>query len=364
MIEVENHSPFPHLAFEKSGYLGKSFDVLAIKGTFRLNADGARATPVEDQRPLVMADTYWGEPETSSLKVETDLVITKKRSDIHVVGHARAEHGKPRPQWEAGIRIGGLEKCLRVTGPRYWEYGLVQWKLSAPEAVSEVPLRYELALGGSYTERVSHGEPDVRAFRRNPIGLGYHDWRQLDRGRRHAAPQFESLSGPRIGMDTHGAMPEGLGPLSRWWEPRVDHAGTYDAEWKTTRWPYLPDDFDFAFYNSAHPDLQYEGYLEGDEPLVLVGLLPEANVITTALGAYTPICVVEDDDCLLHRLLPRLDTVTIDTDARLIYHTWRLTLPRDFGARHIVLGAIVPPPEQPTGSRLVTLRTKKEAGHG
>ena len=78
---------------------------------------------------------------------------------------------------------------------------------------------------------------------------------------------------------------------------------------------------------------------------LLVGLLPEAKSVATALAGYKPVCVVEDDGNTLQTLFPRLSTVTIDTDERLIYQTWHLTLPRDFAARHIVLGSLVPPPE-------------------
>jgi len=341
MIEVENHSPFPHFQFEKSGYRGKQFDVLAIKGTFRLKTDGSRADLEDEQMPLVMADTYWGEAETSSLKFETDLVIAKRRTDVHVIGHAHTAAGNLKRQWVVGVRVGDLFKCMHITGPRYWEHRLLQWKLSGPQPASRVPLRYELAYGGQQREAADI-EPLV--YRTNPVGVGFLDRRRLDVGSHYAAPQFESPEPlKRINSIQACYLPEGFGPISRWWEPRVKYAGTYDEAWRKDTWPFLPDDFDFAFYNSATPDLQVNGYLQGDETVVLEGMLPEAETITTALVGYTPICVVEDDSATFHRLFPRLDTVTIDIDERLIYHTWRLTLPRAFAARHIVLGSIVPP---------------------
>jgi len=362
LIEVENHSPFPHFLFEKSGYRGKPFDVLAIKATFRLKTDGTRADLEEQQRPLAMADAYWGEAETSSLKFETDLVIAKQCTNVHVIGHAYAEHNKPCRKWRAGLQIGKLSKHLNVTGPRHWQYQSKQWKLGEPEPVLGVPLRYELAYGGRYFNAEAGSEPV--AYQQNPIGIGFMDAKQLQTSQIYPAPQFESTEpGKGIYNIQDRYPPEGFGPLSRWWEPRVKFAGTYDDEWLKTGWPFLPDDFDFAFYNSAPKSLQADGYLQGDEPLVLTGMLPEASIVTTALGGYLPLCVVEDDGNVMHKLFPRLDSITIDTDERLIYQTWRLTLPDDFAARHIVLGAMVPPPENCVDRQQGPL-TPNGTGHG
>ncbi|MCX7113856.1 MAG: DUF2169 domain-containing protein [Proteobacteria bacterium] len=345
MIELENHSPFPHFLYEKTGYRGKPFDVLAIKGTFRLKTDLSIADVDEDQSPPVMADVYWGEPETSSLKFETDLIIAKQRTDIHVIGHAYAEQGTPDRRWLAGIRIGELRKPLHVTGTRVWHYASDRWQLGEPEPVASVPLRYELAYGGQcHEDQTENAEPVV--YRPNPIGLGFLDLDHLATERHYPAPQIESADPACAIADIRQRYPpEGFGPLSRWWEPRIKYAGTYDAAWQKDHWPFLPDDFDFAFYQSAPAGLQAEGFLQGDEPVVLVGLLPEAKSVATALSGYRPVCVVEDDGNTLHTLFPRLSTVTFDTDERLIHQTWHLTLPRDFAARHIVLGTLVPPPE-------------------
>jgi len=360
LIEVENHSPFPHFLFEKSGYRGKPFDVLAIKATFRLKTDGTRADLEGQQRPLTMADAYWGEAETSSLKFETDLVIAKQCTDVHVIGHAYAKHNKPCRQWRVGLQIGEMSKQLNVTGPRHWQYESKQWKLGEPEPVLAVPLRYELAYGGRYVNE----DAEIVVYRQNPIGIGFVDAKQLQTDQVYPAPQFASIDRDKALHNIQDRqLTEGFGPLSRWWEPRVNFAGTYDDEWLKTGWPFLPDDFDFAFYNSAPKSLQADGYLQGDEALVLTGLLPEASVVATALGGYLPLCVVEDDDNALHKLFPRLDSITVDTDERLIYQTWRLTLPRDFAARHIVMGAMVPPPDNCGNSQLKPL-PPNGAGYG
>ncbi|MBU9845841.1 DUF2169 domain-containing protein [Rahnella sp. FRB 231] len=71
MIELQNYTPFPHMTFEKYGVYGALFDVIVFRGTFRLKGSGLLADLAEDQRPLVMADEYHDDPQTSSLKFET-----------------------------------------------------------------------------------------------------------------------------------------------------------------------------------------------------------------------------------------------------------------------------------------------------
>lgn len=344
MIELENHSAFPAMLYEKLGYKDRVFDVLAIKGTFRIKTNGTRADLADEQEPLVMADTYWGEdPLTSSLRYETDLILGKLRTDVHVVGHAYSAQGQPQPDWEVGLEIGNIQKKLRVYGPRQWYYRSLLWRLDRAEPASQVPIRYERAFGGQYTPR-KQSAPVV--FESNPIGVGLYDLSQLDKTGRYAAAQWGLPKAPMIADITAKPQPLGFGPLSRWWTQRSQYAGTYDQAWKDNTWPFYPADFKPEFFNSAPADQQATGFLQGNEHLVLRGLLPEAEVMETALGAYQPLCVVEDDKAELHRFNPRLETVTIDTDARQIHHTWRLTLPRGFGARHIVLGALTPPPER------------------
>ena len=53
--------------------------------------------------------------------------------------------------------------------------------------------------------------------------------------------------------------------------------GTFDANWKKTRAPYMPTDFDMRFHNMAHPDLIYPGVLEGGEPITITNMHPDGT---------------------------------------------------------------------------------------
>lgn len=130
--------------------------------------------------------------------------------------------------------------------------------------------------------------------------------------------------------------------MSRWWQSRLQYAGTYDDAWRDNRYPFLPDDFDERFYNSAHPELICPGHLSGNECIVLEGFLPDADRVVTGLPGYQPIFVLTDQQGRPHTQVPLADTLTINLDERLIYLTWRLVVPADKEMKEGVLGCFVP----------------------
>ncbi|MGB7990216.1 MAG: DUF2169 domain-containing protein, partial [Candidatus Methylophosphatis roskildensis] len=69
----------------------------------------------------------------------------------------------------------------------------------------------------------------------------------------------------------------GLGAIGRWWRPRAELAGTYDEAWKQSRWPRLPLDFDFGYWNGAPRDQQIV-YPGGGEQVVMIGLHPGGEI--------------------------------------------------------------------------------------
>lgn len=340
MIEINNHTPFPLMAFEKYGSHGLIFDVIAFRMTLRLK-NGHYADLANEQAGLTTADEYYGDPERTSLKYETDLVLYKRNTDIHIIGNACPPGGKQR-QWMAGVRVGDFSKRLNLSGPRAWLHEKKRWQLSQAEAIESLPLRYELAYGGDWQPE----DQKKQTFSANPVGCGYYpDERSLDITQQYCAPQITRYFAleedePNI---TDTCTPQGTGPMSRWWQSRLRHAGTYDEAWKTSTHPFLPGDFDELFYNSAHPELIHPGYLSGNEVIVLEGLLPEANRVVTGLPNLRPVCVLTDSHNQPHIFVPVADTLTINLDERLMYITWRLTLPALLEMKEGVMGCIVPP---------------------
>lgn len=288
--EVRNHTAFPSQYFQMVDVAGQIFHVMVSRLTYTLRKVDAEGCLVlaDSQRPLVAADSFSGEPNLSSVLQESDYTPFKPRCDLifnHAVAHP--PKGEPRPSWAVGVKVGEWVKRLVVTGPRQLVRDGENWRLSNPEPVATVPICYELAWGGTCVWPLAQPdgpptEPQILAREaRNPIGCGFldPDWDARVRPACRPAPRLESFGRPFDGAAAQaGDYPVvGLGAVGRWWQPRLALAGTYDDSWKQTRWPGLPEDFDFGYWNCAPEDQQID-YPEGGERVVLAGLHPNGEV--------------------------------------------------------------------------------------
>ena len=345
-MDVNNCSPFPHMVFEKATTRNRHFDVMVVAATCDL-VHGQLAPISQTQRSITCADRYAGHPRTSALLEETHLIVGKKRCDIHLLGHAYTQGCQAQQRWPVGVRVGNLVKTATVTGPRHWQWSLRQgWHLSQPEPVQQVALHMGMAYGG-HTRRANYQGPasddlhDDQAFdtyKPNPVGKGYLDPRALSRAQVYPAAQIESLENP-IQDIRKRYQPVAFGPLPRWHPQRAKHAGTYDGQWRQAHAPYLPQDFDFAFYQSAQPDLIALGWLDGDEPLVLHGCLPEGR-LETLLPGIRMLAVLTDARGVSQSAALRLDTLNIHLDQRQIQLIWRYAVPKDWQLAKLLLAAI------------------------
>lgn len=317
---ITNHTPFVPFVFTSVDVRDRMFGVLVVRGTFGI-IPRARLDIDPEQTPIVFEDVFYGDATESSLRFESDLAPFKPRTDIHIHAVARAPGGWPLPRWPVRVRVGVLEKILSVCGPRWWVREGSTYRLTDPEACAEVPLRYELAFGGVENDAWAGRE----TFQENPVGTGY-----LRPGRSPGefnvpAPQIEAPDAPITEMSEHG-RPEGLGPICRAWLPRRARAGTYDDAWLSQRWPSLPHDFSFSFYNSAHPDLTYPGYLRGNEVVVLEGVHDHGPMEFSLPGCQIVAKVTRNSSGKAKVALV-LDTLAIDVPAERAYLTWRAIVP-------------------------------------
>ena len=319
-MELVDHTPFATLAFESLSPDEQPFQVVAVRGTFDF-LPGAVARPSSDQKAVVAADEYFGEPGKSSLRNANDLAPFKPDADIIINATAYATGGRPRTEWPVEIQIGRLKKRLVVTGPRYWRHSVLEgWGLSPVEACEEVPLRYERAYGGQWKHETNGGVSEY-----NPIGAGFINPKFLSRNEQISAPQLLPLNcqPPRLGQP---GKPEGLGAMAPAWLPRRGFAGTYGAAWERDRAPRVPEDFKFDFYNAAHPDLIYDGYLQGGEEVSLLGLHRNGRLGFT-LPQFQIGIVVTDKAGFRYASMANLDTLQIDVDEMRVALVWRAATP-------------------------------------
>jgi hypothetical protein len=359
-METENYSPFPHTSFEKGTTQGQFFDVVVVSGSFGLE-HGQPIYPLAVHRPIVTSDRYIGEPETTALLEETHLVVAKRRTDIHLLGHAHAKDRIPRASWDLGFALGGVRKTARVTGMRAWGWTPVGgWTLSAPTPTEQVALHCGNAYGGYLSRRVEartdeaidrYNTEQSDTYMTNPVGLGYTGEAALERALYYRAAQIEAVTDPINDIRKRYA-PVCFGPRARWCSERSALAGTYDDIWRNEHFPYLPPDFDFAFYQSAQPDLISPDFLQGDEPLALIGCT-ESGELKSQLPGIRLLAILTDDDGHRESVGMRLDTVSIDLDERVVQLVWRLTVAKSWQLRHAMIAAIPNGATQPEPTRPV-----------
>lgn len=359
MTIINNHTGVPHFWFEKAGPAGEPLDILIIRATFDLGADGSAMSLAKVQSPIVFGDAYAGMEESNPfhavVEEDGDLLPYKPGTDLLVMGDAHAPEGRPHTDWLAGLRVGHVRKMLRLHGPRQFRKGWLGWRLGPAAPVARVALDYRLAYGGCIdipAQLTRDGEADAVKHAANPAGCGWLPdnamMKHLPRpARRHVrswiaaqktlqAPQIESVTVPVKHPRQHIAA-QGFGPLARWWMPRAAYQGKYDDHWRRTRYPLLPPDFDSRYYQSAPADLVATPHLHGDESVTLLGLLPER--VETRLPGWRMVAAVRHTSGEHNVVLPVLDTVRIDLDRRQASLVWRAHFRRDDAPLEISLAA-------------------------
>jgi hypothetical protein len=364
-MQLVNKTPFSSLTFSARDQRLQSSHVVVMRATYYIKEDGTVAIS-DEQEPIVLNDEYFGEVNKSSVRQESDLVPYKPKCDVIVNATAYAPGGRPSPGFAVGVRICAppgdnensgpliLEKRLTVTGPRRWEKEFLGgWKLKPSTVpITSLPLRYEYAFGGEC--RINRGDPAGKrveaAFHltpeqrnqhpdgpeaaplthavceTNPLGIGFaEEWYVKAReSKTFPAPRIDSPENPVTNLGK-SYLPQGFGIFTKAWRQRLELAGTYDGEWREKRWPYLPEDFDVAYWNGAHPDMQTH-HLAGDEHIMLTNLTPGGKLNFTLPG-HLPFVRALYEDGRAEPVPAPLDTLFIEPDSMKVSLVWRAALP-------------------------------------
>ena len=130
----------------------------------------------------------------------------------------------------------------------------------------------------------------------------------------------------RIGphaFEAEGGSPVAFAPVAPTAPERQTRLGTYDARWVKERWPWPPEDFDPRYFCAAPRAMQIDGYLRGDERLVLDGVCADAARFATQLPGLRVRCFMLDRADAMVELALRLDTLWVDAEARRAALVWR-----------------------------------------
>lgn len=351
---LENHTPFSALAFSQFHRDGTDMAVLAVRGSFHL-VPGAPLVLAPRQADLELADRYDGDPADGLLIRTCDIVPHKPAADLTILGASWAPNGAAARSWLTGVRLGALEKIVRVHGPRTWRPAKKQaqgndgqrtagdWTLSEALPATAVDLGWRQAFGGTIPGTGDAATP-VDVHRSNPLGCGIVDADYSPADADIRAPSIEDPADPVVDWHRRDHVPQGFAPLPPVWRPRQQHTGTYDDDWLANKHPLLPDDFDYRFYQYAAPGLVHEGPLQGDEELQLLHMHPDHTHIQAWLPGVELVAVVHQEDEEAVALPLMLDGVHVDLTASpaTVFLTWRCWAPKQSGIPLMELQAANP----------------------
>lgn len=321
-FQVINLTPFAAERFVVTNPQGAETLLVVVKGTYDLNK--IPMAPAAPQDPVAMADLHSGEPDKSSLLVPADLTLSKPATDVLLQGSA---YGGGREHVDVTLRMGPINKTLRVSGERLWQSFLGMASVPKPQPFDKIPLVYERAFGGT-DESNPDGPPEMSPF--NPAGVGF-------RGRKSKAEVIgtavANIEYPNALITRPGAKPApaGFGPIPAGWEPRSKLAGTYDQKWLDEVSPLLPDDVDPRFYQCAPADQVYPGYLQGGEQVEVLGATPSGMLrFSVPKGKPEIIARIGDADVNMPAIC---DTLIVNTDTMRLTLVWR--------ASHVIHGHVM-----------------------
>lgn len=422
-MEFVNLTPFAAQDFTGYDVGDRAYDVVVLKSTYQfvpVKETGGyfEAQLIEGGKPvpLTMGDEHYGEPSSSSVRVESDFIPYKPKCDVLLIGHAHSPYSTAVRQWETRLRVGQIQtampqvpqppqgdaglsvdrwmryksdesdyfrnlhtyvsappwaeleidKTLLVCGPREFTSGLLDWDLGQAQQTQSVPLRWELAYGGgSRVDDPEHPErPLVNAVCfQNPVGCGWvaaDMFKALKRvgqqqPRRLAAPQISypddkikrlslaqqpppNLDAKRMAQLEYAHRPANYGAVGKAWAPRLALAGTYDEVWEKQRHPWLPKDFDMAYWNGAPKDQQIEfpALFQQKHAIELSGLVSHPHAVNGHFFAWLPPhrgLVLAYTGGAIVPLPMQPDTLVFDIDALRLSITWRTALLKSVGAQ-------------------------------
>jgi hypothetical protein len=340
--------------------------------TFRLDERGAATLLDDDYAPVDAIELYDdvlypGVYRPSLLRRDRDLQPRRRGTDVVVQGIWRAAEGRPVREAICALECRGaasFTQAIHIFGDRWVERGRAGPRFSAPEPVTEVPIRYDRAYGGT-DEAAAARRPDpleealrglvddatflefsTYSYPRNHAGRGY----LVDREGLIGAP-LPNLEwrGEELGVD------DLIAPLDAWgrrplpaafdwynhaWFPRVAffddppptaamrapsrelELGIVDPEIMVRAPLDRPCD---AFFQGAHP-LLWRHRLRGDERIDVSGMSPDGRPTTALLPRLRPEIDVQIDGRPLGRQRALLDLVLLDTETATLTLLWRARL--------------------------------------
>ncbi len=241
----------------------------------------------------------------------SDFAPRKQKVDVTLTGkvYAAAAARSAEVRFRFGDDETGFERRAKVFGERIWRAGAPGGTISKAAPFDSIPMCWENAFGGA-------------GFDANPVGTG-----RAAEDKALRMPNIEDpehlLRGPK---ESHVSIC--FAPIPMLWRAKMFESGTYDEVWLRERWPYMPADFDDAFYQNA-PQAQQLDHIRGDEAFSIGGMHAEYRVLEGTLPGMRARCFVQGlgQDARFVELPMNLDTVSFELERMRLHLVWRGVLP-------------------------------------
>jgi uncharacterized protein YjbI with pentapeptide repeats len=290
-----------------------------VKAGFSLHPGGVARLLPEDQQPEFSGDRFDGDDPANGLRYPGDFSTYKPGADVLLAGQCHAPAGRTFRQAEVMFEVGDVAKRLMIFGDRMWMRGPVTASISDPVPFRSMPLTWDRSFGGP-------GDP------RNPAGRGIGETRLADGTMARLLPNVES-SRSLVTSPLDRPSPAGFGPISPSSPERASRIGTYDDRWLEQHWPWLPEDFDWTFFNAAPSDQQLpRRFLKGDESLRFDHMHPDHPSYQCRLAGERVRLFVQRRRgvaLVFEEVEMRLDTLFADVDVETVTLVWRGVAPAD-----------------------------------
>jgi uncharacterized protein YjbI with pentapeptide repeats len=275
--------------------------LLVVKASWAIKPDGS-LEPLAVKDAPITGDSYAPEDADFLGEVLEPSDFAHQKVKPEVILRATCHPPKGRPVRECLVRasVGGWSKQLRVVGTRVWVEDALGGAASEPAPFTSLPITWANAFGG----------PEVGA---NPIGKGV------------VGSELPNVERPDAPIKKKGGahVPAGFGPINPRWPIRAKKLGReYGDEWKETRAPFVSEDFDWSFHQSA-PDDQWLDALRGDERLVFENLHPASSELTVELPRVRVVAYGRREGQAMVPIPMALDTLFVDLDKSTLSLVWR-----------------------------------------
>jgi len=317
-MKLKNYTPFKGMAWESVDCNNQNFVTSLLRLKFKLlkndTSNEWKMQLLPDQGELFGADVFYDEEVMGSVKYESDYVPFKVCADLIVNATAVAPNDKELSSWSCGVvlydpngvKLNSLR--LEVKGPL--THGL-------RESVKNVPIRYELAKGGTLSAK-KDDEGKLIATKLdlyNHAGCGKYP--NHEKSKLCCEQNFYAGHSLKI--------PPGFGVIHRSWKSRLDLAGTYDKKWVKNQHPLPPHDFNYLHNQAAHPLLMVKEYIQAGSKIELENLSQESSNISFTIPEFKLLSRVKTQtDSTMEVLM--LDTLIVDLDEEddyIVYASYR-----------------------------------------